>query len=110
MFVPGKNLTTRAYRIARKMRRRGESLDAISGAFNHHYSIREIEISLASKREYSGKPKGFSRYSDAPPIVPPQEVVEHKERRLMLRHSSLTALLLGDPLPGESALDRKCVA
>jgi hypothetical protein len=38
---------------------------------------------------------------------PPKEVLERREHRLMLRHNTLTGLLMNDPLPGESALEKR---
>ena len=45
---------------------------------------------------------------DKPLEIPPQ-VIEQKRHRVMLRHTEITALLMNDPLPGESALDRRPV-
>lgn len=38
---------------------------------------------------------------------PSPETLERQSERLMLRHTNLTALICGDPLPTESALDRR---
>lgn len=40
------------------------------------------------------------------PTVPP-EIVQLQTHRVMLRPKTITALICGDPLPGESALDRR---
>jgi hypothetical protein len=42
------------------------------------------------------------------PIVIPAWVLAERDRRRSLEHTSLSALLFGDPLPGCSALDRSC--
>ena len=40
-------------------------------------------------------------------IVIPAEVITDRDRRRQLEPTSVTAMLMGDPLPGRSALDRQ---
>jgi hypothetical protein len=51
--------------------------------------------------------RAHSEISAARFVAPPADVLRRREHRVMLRPTSLTALLCGDPLPGESALDRR---
>lgn len=58
---------------------------------------------------YGVRPKGLlSR--EGMSISVPAVVQEEQRRRLELNHTSLTAALMNDPLPGFSALDRKMVS
>ena len=38
--------------------------------------------------------------------IVPRRILEERDERMMLEPQSLTAMLMGDPLPGRSALDR----
>lgn len=40
-------------------------------------------------------------------VAVPREALADRDRRMALEHASLTAALLGDPLPGRSALDKR---
>jgi hypothetical protein len=40
----------------------------------------------------------------------PEKIVEQRQTLKYLEHKTITAFLLGDPLPGRSALDRKMQA
>ena len=39
--------------------------------------------------------------------VPSQEALAERDRRMELQHATVGAMLMGDPLPGYSALDRR---
>lgn len=102
-----KRLTTKAYRMARQMNAVGLPMGEIVSVFNGVYTERDIAAALAEKRDYVSRP--------SPSIVPiiadrvdvDPAAIEFQRRRQMLRHRDVTSLLCGDPLPGESALDRR---
>jgi hypothetical protein len=54
---------------------------------------------------YERKPCSYKVDKDS--FTVPQYLWNDRERRVMLEHHSLTAQLMGDPLPGYSALDRR---
>ena len=71
------------------------------------------------KKDWSKKPKDtrtkaqksyiptVALHHYEPSFSPPSEVLFERERRTKLQPRSITAALMGDPLPGLSALDRK---
>lgn len=61
--------------------------------------------------QIKGRKGYYVRDRERHPFVPmsirvPQDVLADRDRRLTLSHRSLTAAFCGDPLPGQSALDR----
>ena len=55
------------------------------------------------KRKYTKRDTGFSFVSSA---IPPEEALRDAEHRANLEPESITAMLMGDPPKGYSALDR----
>lgn len=103
-------------RQARVLRSKAFGWDYIIEHFHGRYTREEVEQSLRELKE-KGRRYYDNHYLRGKRVVPevvvtivPNEVLEHRDQRVMLRPKSLTALVCGDPLPGESALDRKSVA
>lgn len=95
---------------ARVMVRKGLPQNVITDFFGGKYSWEEIEQLVETLR---AKAKAFNQanYSGFAHEVraeqpPPPEVIARRDHRVMLRPRTITALICGDPLPGESALDR----
>lgn len=100
---------------ARVMKRKGLPRDVILQFFGGRYVWDEVEglVTELRKRNAAYKAKNYNntiRHADIEaanrPIIPP-EVEARREHRVMLRPKTITALIFNDPLPGESALDRK---
>lgn len=70
-------------------------------------SIKSVEYKVRTLRDVgtSSRVKAGLGYSTLM-IVPP-DVLARQTHRNGLRHTDLTAIVCGDPLPGCSALDRK---
>lgn len=104
----GKRLTSKAYRMARKMKNGGKPMHEIVAAFNGIYTAADITAALQERREYiGGRALELSQELRVRTVEAPPEVIQRQQDRHLLRHTDITALICGDPLPGESALDRR---
>lgn len=101
---------------ARNMRRRRLPSAVILSFFKGKYSEIEIDgliVELRSrnanyrKLNYAENSWSHLVVSEHTSIVPPPAVLIEQAQRLLLCAKTTTALLCGDPLPGESALDRR---
>lgn len=99
----------------RALRRRRIPDERIAEIFGGMYSkadmdwlVNEIKARNAKYRK-ENTAVGINRWEiqaeNRPEI--PSEVITRREHRVMLRPKTITALVFGDPLPGESALDRR---
>lgn len=102
---------------ARAMTLKGVDSSSVADAFNGKYTATEIEWLIAEmrRRNQDYRAANFVKLvltsdvqADNRPDIP-IDVIAKREHRVMLRPRTTTALLCGDPLPGESALDRRCV-
>lgn len=98
-------------RDARKLIGKRYSLDSI--ALRMNCSVADVTAGLKMLRSH-GRRVYASHYTTnrKPPneeIRPSPEIIAIQQSRMMLRPQTVTALLMGDPLPGESALARRSV-
>lgn len=112
-------LTPFQLREACKMRARGESWAAIGRFFHVRprtviYALYPERIqAVYENRKRRRRLKKADRSSPDPgnsvrdKILIPREVLFDRDRRMAMAPRNLTAALLGDPLPGRSALDRR---
>lgn len=96
----------------RSMRRRGFSDQEIIDALNKSMTPADVQHQIDEIRrrnaEYQAS-NGTRRSEIEPdnrPTIPP-EVEAQRVHRVMMRPKTITAFVFGDPLPGESALDRR---
>ena len=99
---------------ARALRHKGVAEPDIIAALGGKYTTGEIDWLIEeirnqqrvyAKKYYARLPAELERR-----IVVDAGALAERDRRLSKRHSSLTAALCGDPLPGLSALDRRTSA
>ena len=62
---------------------------------------------VSSKHHYLGNSFKLGRAESNANFIVPEEVKADWHRRQMLSHRTITAALCGDPLPGQSALERR---
>jgi DNA-binding CsgD family transcriptional regulator len=95
--MTGYPLTPDEIHTARLMRREGKTIEQIA----RHLGRSRETISEACK--------GLARIviHDAHVVAIPDHVLTERDRRLAQPPRDLTAAIAGDPLPGESALDRR---
>ena len=64
---------------------------------------------MRSREAVSEACKGLERLvvQDVQPMIAPAHVLAERDARLALHPRDITAAIAGDPLPGNSALDRK---
>lgn len=72
-----------------------------------HFDPRALERRRNYGKMWRTSETGDRTFSLVAPSLVPKEVIVERERRLALVHRDTTAVLMGDPLPGMSALDRK---
>jgi hypothetical protein len=77
---------------------------AVDPEFDRRYRAR---LTLRRERRKERGYKPLIENDRTRSVAVPQSVADDRWRRFNLVHSSLTAALLNDPLPGFSALDRK---
>lgn len=88
------------------------SIGRIAEIFEHKYKPWEIETGIrklkeASQKHYEQLAGSTVGIVNRESFRPDAEVVATQQARLMLRPQTVTALLMGDPLPGESALEKR---
>lgn len=91
-----------------------EKAKAVSAAMPHrsYYGVRSRFVdygpTFKGERRYLAEPRTIIVHvSEDGRIDIPPSVLEERDRRGLLEHSSITASFFGDPLPGYSALDRR---
>lgn len=99
-------------REAAKMRRQGQSEEEIVAHFLNRYTWARIKAAIDARNERKNCPVGMRIFGLGLSLpkrkkVVPREVVVSQQERLQLCHTSITAELLGDPLPGQSMLDKR---
>lgn len=102
------HMTTKEFRIARKMLRQGKSTEEVALALRYRHDPSTIQSKVDHRR--LGEKERYQRMAPAIPMrisIIPAVVMERREHRSTLKPQSLTAFLCGDPLPGFSALDRR---
>lgn len=98
---------------ARRLKSKKFTYQQISEFFEGRHTPNEIEAALEKLQE-KRRDRYQTWHSTTVGIVshdtlkPTAEVLATQQARLMLRPKTITALVCGDPLPGESALDRRC--
>lgn len=99
-------------REAAKLRAQGKTEDQIVAVYLNRYTWAQIKAGIDRRNRQKNTAIGFNLSKlgldigvAAKPI--PQDVREAAARRSDLCHTSLTARLQGDPLPGDSALDKR---
>lgn len=95
--MSGRLLTPDEIHTARLLRREGKTFGQIAQYLGR------------SRETISEACKGLARIviHDAQAVAIPDHVLAEREQRLALQPRDLTAAIVGDPLPGSSALDRK---
>ena len=95
--MSGRPLTSDEIRTARLLRREGETFGQIA---------RRLGCSRETIRKAC---KGLARIviHGVQAVVVPDHVLAEREQRLARQPRDLIAAIVGDPLPGSSALDRK---
>lgn len=103
-------LTFKQVYLARKMLCHGETMQAVLAAIPNttaeeiHDRIKKLRASVNKARpKYLGM--GWQTNHHPPPVIPPQ-VLRERDLRLSYAPRDLTAWLMNDPLPGQSALER----
>lgn len=94
-----------AWRLARKMLHNGATMDHVRNALGNRYSESQIlegvrQLRAVIKADHARAAEKLKAAKAAPEIA-------LQPIRLVERHTSITALVFGDPLPGRSALDRR---
>ncbi len=92
----------RDVRMARRMFKQHKPQDQIVAALGAKHSWATIRTAILADESRAAVNSDRVR----PTIVPP-EVKTVRYERLMLRHATIIGHVSGDPLPGESALDRR---
>lgn len=69
--------------------------------------IKPASVSPAYTRGFDPRDKISSGHDVFASVAPSAEALAERDRLAMLEPVSLTAALLGDPLPGRSALDKR---
>jgi response regulator RpfG family c-di-GMP phosphodiesterase len=95
--MSGHPLTSDEIHTARLLRREGKTFGQIARRLGHsRESIRDVC-------------KGLARIviHDVKAVAIPDHVLAERDQRLARQPRDLTAAIVGDPLPGRSALDRK---
>ena len=101
---------------ARAMRRKNTREADILEYFGRKYTSEELTAQIeelrrqnriAAKRHYWRCVQRRGAYRTEPEARPDAVTLAARDRRLSLMPVSLTAWLFGDPLPGQSALDRR---
>lgn len=108
--VPTKAVPTKVIFEARAMLRKGKTMNEIAGHYGYRFSEQQISDELATHRAMIRGRYAKNLAGVVHPTMearPSPELLAHRERRVMLRPKSITAWVLNDPLPGESALDRR---
>ena len=91
----------------RTMRGKGMSWEAIRAHFKGRYTIEQLQAAVKAQRRiyYDNNYRHTGRGLVPPPPVVPSDIWADRERRSALVPKSTTAVLMGDPLPGMSALE-----
>jgi hypothetical protein len=98
---------------ARTLRNADVPEKTIMAHFEGRYTSSELDAMIAEMRRYQAQYR--KKYYTAAPaelwrgdrVIADPGTLAEREKRLARNHTSLTAALCGDPLPGESALDRR---
>lgn len=110
------------YKVGReavKMLREGKTEAEIVARYLNRYTFAEISSAITRAKEAKASYQKKRRVVESgtylsrlglgiacgPP--PPVDVIARREERRRLTHIDTTAYLLGDPLPGESMLDKR---
>lgn len=110
-------ITRDEFKRVRARMNKGEGFEAVVQAeFNGRVATSEVATAVKYWRTVFKKAndtfgvnyRGVIFETERPTV--PVEVEALQIRRLMLRPITVTALLCGDPLPGESALDRRSLS
>lgn len=103
-------LTEDQIAAASKLRATGMGFDKIAKALGLSRFALECELIPGRRQAQVERTRGYRsgeirRVEKAGVAVAPDSVLAEREARLAKSHSDLTAELMGDPLPGRSALD-----
>lgn len=97
----------------RTMRKRGVSEQVMVEFFAGQYTPSEMNWLITELRDRNRiwQKEHYSRDVHGTAVkhnLIPDEVIARRDHRVMLRPKTITAFICGDPLPGESALDKLC--